>query len=316
MLSDLFKTILNTFADTDAFIKADSPTFFLIYAHDNTSIGNANAALARDLISWLEILRAKVISDRSLSLGPWTTREDTRTVQDILANQFCLLPKSDNNGRSDIIGKVDKIILCCSEVLQSYCNSKSTQAYTQAIKNLYTSSNRDPRSTAEFKRGLEEIVRANQYEGWFHHVLTELAFVDIRCDQEETHQSIIPVVFNGDGIKSLPFISKGVPLWLKLQGQTENIIHPCQAVHRLLFNLLRQIYTDKHLAISEFNKCYDICARMLSAGSSLPSLEKFEWMVSKEIKLTVDRLTGHGLAASRAGKFNPFVNLIPADFVL
>jgi len=105
-------------------------------------------------------------------------------------------------------------------------------------------------------------------------------------------------------------------LWLKLQGQTETIIRPCQAVHRLLFNLLRQIYTDKLLAISEFNNCYEKCAVMLSAGSILPSLEEFRRMVSEEIALTLGRLIGHGLAALRAGKFNPFVNLIPADFVL
>jgi hypothetical protein len=174
--------------------------------------------------------------------------------------------------------------------------------YLQAIKDFYSSARRDLRYTDEIKNGIEEIVRTYQDKEGFHHVLTELAFLEIRCVQEDGHHSVIPVVFNGDGIRSLPLFSSGVPLWLTPQRHGKSLIHKCQASHRLLFNLLRQIYPTKHRAIDEFNNCYEKCVELFLPGSSQSSRETFEDKISVEIKLTVDRLIKHGLAIIRTGE--------------
>lgn len=301
MLTTLFERILETFADTDEFIKEESPTFFLVYAHENASAGKANAALARNLIRWLTVLRSKVLSDRSTSLGPWWTRGDGNFHRDILWNQFCLLPESGKAGSVHNISSVDKVILCCSEVLQSYHEDSRMKEYTEAIKNFYRDPNRDITNTDEVKKGIEGIVKEYCGKEGFHHVLTELAFLEIRCIQQEKQHGIVPVVLDDDSITIPGFLDIGVPLRLKPQKPSQSMIHECEVLHRLLFNLLGQLYQNRTVSIEEFKECYRKLVEKLSLQSSVPSLEEFEISISAEIKLAVDRLIRRGLATHRTG---------------
>jgi hypothetical protein len=291
--------VLKAFADTDSFSGENSPTFFVVYAHDAPNVGKADAARVQKLIDLLKILRTKVISDRSLFPGPWHTRENG-VVCDVLSNQFCLLTKGSNAGSVDNARRVDKVILCCSEVLQSYHEDSHMKAYTEAIKDFYFDT-RDSKNTDEVKKGLETIVKAYCDKEGFHHVLTELAFLEIRCIEEERCHGIIPVVLNGDGIEPFPFFNHGVPLWLKVQGHSKSIIHESQVLHRLLFKLLRQLFEEQHESIDQFEFCYKNCAEMLSPTSSLPSLENFEHLVSTEINSTLKRLIYRYAATLRTG---------------
>jgi hypothetical protein len=173
--------------------------------------------------------------------------------------------------------------------------------YTERIKDFYFDARCDLKNTDEVKKGIEGIVKEycdKEGEG-FHHVLTELAFLEIRTIQEEKQHGIIPVVLNEDSIEIPSFLDIGVPLRLKPQKPSKSMIHECQVLHRLLFNLLRQLYEDKHASINEFEDCYKKCAHSLE--SNLPSPEKFERLISTEIKLTLDRLLRRRLATFRTG---------------
>jgi hypothetical protein len=299
VLDQIFRRVLETFADIDLADNAKSPTIFLVYAHDNRSVGNADAELARDLIYWLGVIRSKVISDRSPSLEPWVTREDSDSFRDILSNQFCLLPKRDNIRRVYDFSNVDKVILCCSEVLQNYYEDSRMKAYTTTIREFYLRSKTDLKSTDEIKKGIEGIVKLYYDKEGFHHVLTELAFLEIRYIEEERHHGIIPVLLNGGSIKYLPFQNSGIPLWLKPQGQSKSMIHERQVLHRLLFNLLLQIYEGHHASIKKFEECYKNCAKRLAPGSILPLQEEFDLLISTEIALTSGQLASSHVATLR-----------------
>ncbi|CZR68408.1 related to ankyrin [Phialocephala subalpina] len=241
-LATLFESILREFADTDLFSKEISPTCFLVYAHDAPNVGNADAARAQQLIDWLKTLRSIVFADRSQFL-PWYDRENGAAGRDILSNQFCILPKSGNAGSVYNISSVDKVILCCSEVLQSYYGDSRVKKYTQDIRDFYFDRERNLQNTNEVKEGIKRIVKAYSDREGFHYVLTELAFLEIRSIQEQHNHGIIPVVLNGEGIESLPFFKNEVALWLKPKLHSKSTIHEFQIRHKFFFKLL----PPKHL---------------------------------------------------------------------
>ena len=300
-LTTLLKKLLECFADTDEFSEARAPTFFVVYAHENTSTGKADAALVRDLIKWLSILRSKIVSDRTLPTN-WYTHEDGNVGRDILSNQFCLLPKNRNSGRFYNNSSVDKVVLCYSEVLQSYYKDDRSKKYIESIKDFYFHTERDLEDTEEVKKGIERIVKEHCSKEGFHHVITEMAFLEIRAMQEQKRHGIIPIILHEDGIEIPSFLDIGVPLRVKPQKLSESMIHECQVQHRLLFKLLRQLCGDKYASINAFEDCYKKCTQGLVLGSSLLSETEFECRVTIEAKLAVDRLTRDSLATYRTSK--------------
>ena len=133
--------------------------------------------------------------------------------------------------------------------------------------------------------------------GWFHHVLTELAFLGIRSTQNQTNHGIIPVLLSGDGIEYLSI--SGVPLWLKLQEKSSSKIHECQTLHKLFFKILHQIYTDNYQEIDIFERCYTNCVQELSQGLELPSQEEFESFVLSQLRLGSKQIVQNNLATFR-----------------
>lgn len=305
MLDILLERLLVAFADTDEFIKEEAPTFFLVYAHDNPDAGTAHGTLVRGLICWFQVLRSKVLSDRSISREPWTTREDINSGRDILSNQFCLLPKDSESENVRKIGRVDKVILCCSDVLQKYHEDRNMKAYIEALKNTYSSSNKALKNFEEIKLGIENIVREYLSQPGFHHVLTELAFLEIRCSQDRKQHGVIPVVLDQGRIPQ--FLDAGIPLEFRPQKFSGSMIHDCQILHRLFFNLLRQLYESKSEVIRELEQCYKKCVDRLSecvnhvSGSRLPSTEIFEHRISLELGKVLDRLNRYRTGIYRTG---------------
>lgn len=263
-------------------------------------MGKADAALARQLIDWLKVLRAKVFSDRSTRSELWSTREDGVT-RDILFNQFCLLPKEGNIDSVDNSNRVEKVILCCSEVLQRYREDGRMKAYTEDIKKFYRE-NREWKNTKELEKGIERIVETYCDKGGFHHVLTEVAFLEIRSIQEERDHGIIPIKLNGASIKYLPFFSSGNTHWLAPQKHSRSVFHECQVLHRLFFKLLRRLYEDHHAAIDELEDCYERCVKRLSPEVSLPSQKDLDDLLSKETLTAVNRINRNLAARTRTGQ--------------
>jgi hypothetical protein len=200
------------------------------------------------------------------------------------------------------ISHVDKVVVCCSEVLQAYYEDGRMKAYIKAIDEFYFHPNTDLNNSEEVKEGLERIVRSYQDREGFHHVLTELAFLKIRYALNQRHHGIIPVVLNGDGIKYLPLQDTGVPLWLKPQEPSKSMIQECQVLHRLLFNLLHQLYENQHTSISAFQDCYNSCVAELSTWSISQSQENLDRLISIKIASTMKKLASSLAATIRTGQ--------------
>jgi hypothetical protein len=304
VLAALFERLLADLADTDAFTEDGSPSIFLVYAHES-GYGTADARKAQQLIKWLRCLRSKILSDRTSALRLWSTREDGNApTHDILSNQLCLLPQSarDSNlhkrRRLDKIGAVDKVVLCCSEVLQSYHEDTRMRSYIDSIKEFYLCSRQESYSFEETQKGLEAILKKHRYnKEYFHHILTELAFLEIRSIEEKEAEKIIPVVLNGDGIENMPYFHSATPLWLKVERSDE--LDESQSLHKLFFNLLRLLYEDQHTIIDEFELCYKTCAERILTDVKFFSNEEFQRFVTNEVVKTLHRLKRHGLAIVR-----------------
>jgi len=125
--------------------------------------------------------------------------------------------------------------------------------------------------------------------------LTEIAFLEIRSTvstrKAEEKRRIIPINLNRDGIKSYLFAINSTDLYLKLTTESNSIIHESQHAHKLLFNLLSQMYPHTQDYIKEFNDCYNKYAKLLSYIEPQLSDKYLEEKVSSEITYIVTRLT-------------------------
>lgn len=137
------------------------------------------------------------------------------------------------------------MVLYGSEVLENYARAVFTAPFIEAVKEAYE-------RPGSAKDDIRKLVETNtQIEG-FHHVLTELAFLNIRRLGDRSNHSIIPLALSGNLPSTyLPFIEK-CDVVLKKEQSTHLLEQ-----HRLFFKLLAQIYTHSHAAIHQFKSCYD-----------------------------------------------------------
>jgi hypothetical protein len=298
VLDILFGKILEGFAETDCFSNESSPTIFLVYAHESSS-GNANAAWAVKLIKWLTAIRSKTFSDKSLVPGLWATREEKNfaSVHDIVSNQFCLLPARCRVAKGKRVTRVNKVIVCCSEVLQGYSKDTRMDAYTKAIKDFYFDAEEKYQDIESIEAGIQELVPKFRDQEGFHHVITELAFLDIRSSREANDHDIIPIKFDDSDIAYLRCLHTTQTVWLKVKDD-RSTLHPCQVLHKLFFKLLRRVYESEEQSIKEWERFYDECVQNLSQ-EILPSPEDFIRTLQQKEITTLDRLKRNGYATIR-----------------
>src|ERR1700761_8508347 len=103
VLEECFEEILNTLRKFDSFGRSQSPTIFLVYAHDKPNSSNAHVGCVHHLIKWLRKAGAQILSDRSLLFEVSGRESGNDAVRDILANQICLLPVRRNTGNKEVI---------------------------------------------------------------------------------------------------------------------------------------------------------------------------------------------------------------------
>jgi hypothetical protein len=290
--------VLEAFAETDWFSNESSPTIFLVYAHES-SLGNANATWAVNLIKWLTMVRSKTFSDKSLVPGSWATREekDFASVHDILSNQFCLLPASSRVDKGKQVTRVNKVIVCCSEVLQGYSKDARMDGYNRAIKEFYSDAEEKHQDAESIETGIQELVAKFCKQEGFHHVITELAFLDIRSSRENKSHDIIPVKFDDSDITYLRCLDKTQTVWLKVKDNRLTL-HPCQVLHKVFFKLLRRVYEGEEQSIKEWEKFYDECVQNLSRDI-LPSPEDFIRTIQQKEIIILDRLKRNRYATVR-----------------
>jgi hypothetical protein len=196
---------LFAFSLTRIFSHAKAPSFFLIYAHNNADHGQAEDGTVKQFIHDFGTMHAKIRSDRSKDLSAMA-----RT--DIFHNQACLLPKRVATD------PVDLVVLFHSEVLSSYCGEDKGRRFISQLKEvsepildrLYGRDNDQSslnRSISEYQEKVKAFIN-NQDK--LHHVLTELAFVELRASYDRNIASIIPISLHGGQeriLEDLPYLT-------------------------------------------------------------------------------------------------------------
>ncbi|RGB27725.1 hypothetical protein C1646_673767 [Rhizophagus diaphanus] len=250
LVSGLFKEILEIFREWD--LCQESPSLFLVYAHNNPSVGQADAEVPQNLIQWLSSLRFHLYSDRTANgnnaLEFQNTLVNTAKADDILSSQLCLLPNHP--------GSVDKVILCGSEVLGRYIETSYYQRYYQSLQSAYQVASKRFDGFDSIKIVIREVVNHNLKEREFHHVLTELAFLQIRYKYKQVNHGIIPVLLNGTPQQCFPaFIVNSTtiriiePSWRVPGIWNGKETYQDQGLHIGFFKLLKRLLVNQERRI-------------------------------------------------------------------
>lgn len=180
--------------------------------------------------------------------------EGTDPIGNILASQMCLLPPICYGTETPKTICVDKVIVCGSEVMESYCRKPCAQAYIDEIAETCTNSAKQP-SRITLESTIRERVENECGRNDFHHVLTELAFLKARKSVlSETH-GMVPVVLSQTNSEETPLrylpVFWNTDVKLKLGSSQET------SLHKLFFKLLKRLFPDDKDLIQPFRKCYD-----------------------------------------------------------
>ena len=270
LVATLFKEILGRFRDWD--LCQESPSLFLVYAHNNPSVGQADAKVSRDLIQWLSSLRFLLYSDHTISglngLAFQTTSVDTAIADDILSGQLCLLPNHP--------GSVDKVILCGSEVLGRYIKTSYYQSYCQSLQSAYQETSKRFNGFDSIEAAIREVVNHNLKEKEFHHVLTEMAFLHIRYEYKIKDHGIIPVLLNGTSQQCFPaFITNSTTILI--EDSTRRVpgiwngeeTYQDQGLHIGFFKLLKRLLVNQERRIQVIEEeVYHPCIQALRNNCS------------------------------------------------
>ncbi|PGH27907.1 hypothetical protein AJ80_00457 [Polytolypa hystricis UAMH7299] len=191
-LEELFNRILRIVRSREIFHK--SPTFFVVYAHDNDSGLAANSGVVLDFIRWFKEAGCRISSDAT----PPATREVTE-------GQFCLLPYGAYPRRS-----VELVLLCGSDLLGDYMKKDKFNEFEDEMVVQYTQGRAENKSEEDIHKIVCDLQQkfCELMGDDFHHVQTEIALLKARVKFGEKN-SIIPFLLNGN-LKNFPsFITDG-----------------------------------------------------------------------------------------------------------
>ncbi|CAK7233707.1 hypothetical protein SCUCBS95973_008687, partial [Sporothrix curviconia] len=235
--------------------RAAAPSVFVVYAHnsEDATEPTAHADVAIRYIGWLNCVLQQVISDKTPIVdsghAPLSAvyRADGNPSTNILKNQMRLLPSLTLFGPGENCGSFANVVVYGSALLRDQLSDAST-----LDEKLY-----EPLRT--YKCGKE------QPEG-FHHVLTELAFLQIRRNVTGAEGIIFPVALDGKLMPYLPFL-RNVYIHAKIDPKLG-----VKNQHRNFIKLMKQIFEYSKFC-DDLGKLYDeICQHVqekTDAGSPM-----------------------------------------------
>ncbi|KAG8161566.1 hypothetical protein KVR01_008553 [Diaporthe batatas] len=277
----LFDDILQQLALCNLFSDpVRAPTIFPVYAHDNESAGVAHAGIVHRIIEWLQKIKARIISDKAALHPLVSNKENASAHRNILSNQIRLLPIGNSADSKANNNAIDKVIVCASDVLKRYCEDDVALDYITRIRDLC---NVNHGKSMEY---IETVIRGevdSEIETPdFHHVLTELALLEVRKSRLSGDHGMVPVALNGD--HRLPYLSffGSTDLTLKLESSTST--PGAAALHKLFFKMLEQLFVEHKDLVKECKKCYDKVAQELNLENGEPlSKETFRNCLGQNI---------------------------------
>ena len=143
---------------------------------------------------------------------------------------------------------MEKVILCVSQVLREYCKNEFASSYIAQIRKLYDTQKQDMQ---KFEAEVRTFVKSQLKVNGFQHVLTEIAFLEIRRDHHNNGgDGIIPITLDGGelGIDSL----SGLSVYLKFKST-----HGPSPPHELFFDLLKRLYPFRCESFQSYYKRYE-----------------------------------------------------------
>ncbi len=284
-VNHLFEKALSTLSSLEL---TDPPSLFLVYAHDNPTYGRAEADRAKYLINKLSQIRVNLYSDQTPMGQPYLSvsespKEDGK-LDDILTSQLCLLPAKL---RGDV-EPVDKVVVCCSEVLGSYLE---WEHYGYFYRELHTAYRQDCASftPSAIRKVVDKFSQQAKYKAGFHHVLTEMAFLQIRKEQLKDRHGIISVPLTPESHASclahfIPETSVrigDIPR-LEAQSQAGQEAYVNQSRHIVLFKLIeRLLFHDPRAKpfLDQFWEGYSSCVNQLNGQPAALDWQEFAELV-------------------------------------
>ncbi len=303
-VNDLFGRVLSTFKRLEVLNKV---SLFLVYAHDNPDYGEAKASIAKYLIKKLSDVRVNLYSDQTPMGQPATSlkgSEGNQQLEDILTSQLCLLPTQLIDG----VVPVDKVAVCCSEVLGNYLKWPDYKEFHQALQEAYFKDQKTYRidSTRANASAIREVVKkfsqAPEYKAGFHHVLTEIAFLQIREEHLKDWHGIISIPLTPKSHASClsHFISEtavrigDVPRF-EAQARAGQKVYPNQGSHLALFKLIERLLGESDetkLFLDQFWEGYnDLISRLKNRQSALEWAEYTKLLDSIFDNIQIKHLT-------------------------
>ncbi len=269
---------------------ANTPSLFLVYAHDNPTHGKADAETSKYLIEKLfQIQGFKLHSDqapmgRPYSSSPEELKKDGK-LGDIVTNQLCLLPAQLIKD----VKPVDKVVVCSSEVLGSYLKWKDYEKFHQELQEAYHKDLETYRKDGEQKDALairqvvNKFSQEEKYKAGFHHVLTEIAFLQIREKHMTGEHGIIPVSLTPNSYEEclahfIPATTVRMEDIPRLEGQAQagREVHQNQSRHGVLFKLIERLLVGSNEAktfLDKFWNGHGECIALLNKNSTLGQLQ-------------------------------------------
>ncbi len=294
MVDRFFEKMLCVLASLEV---PNQPSLFLVYAHHNFAYGQAKAEVAKYLISKLSQLRVQLYSDQTPMAQPFSVwrpnpRKDGQ-LEDILTSQLCLLP---TQLRSEV-KPVDKVVVCCSEVLANYLDWPAYADFCLALQQAYLVDAREKGDS-----NIRRVVNTFCKQDGFHHVLTEMAFLHIRAEELGDQHGIIPVELTDKSYR--PCLAKFIDdttvrisdfRRFEQQAQAEQAVSTNQGRHAVIFKLIERLFitSDKALtALDKFWNEYSNFVEKLKQQSAVPSaLEYFDHVEAtlNEVQTALDQ---------------------------
>ncbi|KAK2593600.1 hypothetical protein QQS21_008688 [Conoideocrella luteorostrata] len=265
---NLFNSVLDALAQIDAFSGPSTPTLFVVYAHDlqpQTQDKSllAHAGAVKSFIAWLHRIRSRTISDRH-PMPMFETRErEDAACHDILEHQLSLLPETATE-RNEIhtIASVDKVVLCGSQLLRTYCQDKFFLPFLDGIRKAYNATQNGSRM--DLRNLLEsDLLLSSVGQPGFHHVLTKLGFLDIRRQRNPEKHGVILMSLDDAPMDYLPF-TQPTELFVKLESSKSK-----EALHDRFFKLLGEIYTDQHPILHAYQQAYEQGKSLINSSDAL-----------------------------------------------
>ncbi|KAI4863162.1 hypothetical protein F4820DRAFT_471725 [Hypoxylon rubiginosum] len=269
-VEDRFERILDIIAR--AGLRGPSLKFFIIYAHDNNAFLDypADSAIVKKFIAWFKRLLLDVDSDRSPHGNvPGRGVQIPGASNDILTNQLCLLPGEwDERNASQVVVFGSKLLEKYMQDEQDW-KSDDGKTYTekildtcQELSRTYGGPNGVKKDEELSKVAYDKILNAQtvlmpKMGAIFHHVLTELAFLDFRMKRQAT-PSVIPILLSGDHQTSFPRCITSVPTKLRVEN-----VDPCDLYQSFFKVLLMFENHEKDRAfIESMRGCFLKCKEM------------------------------------------------------